>query len=130
MITRAKAEDAHTVLLSKYMGEIDKLPLEFDKLDQHVLTALYHSAARATHPDTGGTSEAFARVDWAKHVLLKWLEKPRSIQPSHKRQPCHACGGAGFLRKHSGFRPGARVQCITCHGSGDADYDYKPDTEA
>ena len=109
--------------------------LSDEELEQHDSTilcmtvekvaALYHAAAKRAHPDAGGTSEKFAAVDRAKHVLLAWLARPAKATPTHRKQPCDYCGGAGYVHTSTG-RPGAaglRRQCRRCHGSGDADYD-------
>lgn len=85
----------------------------------HVLEA-YRSCARETHPDAGGSVEAFAAVDRAKHVLLEWLKKsPAPAEPAHGTK-CNQCGGAGFIMRHRGLRA-MRMQCPRCRGMGETD---------
>lgn len=93
--------------------------------EKEVVIGMYRGAAMATHPDKGGLSEDFARVDHAKHVLLAWLGKPRPAAPEHKKKPCDYCHGEGFLYMPS-RQPGSvglRRTCPKCRGSGDADID-------
>src|SRR6185312_17432828 len=118
IVSRAKAEEAHAILRSFYMGEIAGLPSEFDQLDKHVLTALYHSAARATHPDAGGKAEDFARVDWAKHALTAWLGTDKPAAAPRQEVHCPRCEGRGYIQRQHGFGKGARVQCPKCDGTG------------
>lgn len=92
---------------------------------EDVVRDAYRQAARVTHPDKGGTAEAFAAVDRAKHVLLAWLARPQPTQTDHKKKPCDYCGGLGHVYTQ-GTRPGSqglRRTCPKCRGSGDADID-------
>lgn len=114
MITRAKAEEAADEL---------RLFLE-DGLHQKTVLKAYKEMAKITHPDGGGSPEAFARVDWAKHALLKWLEmqdqeKGRSVFDIER---CEPCNGTGRKRVQRGFKSW-QVMCSTCRGTGEAGYE-------
>lgn len=103
----------------------EDLHLDSDPVGRVALA--FRMAARNTHPDMGGNAEAFAAVDRAKHVLLAWLEKPRTATPEHKKRACDYCKGSGRVHQPSG-RPGSNGlmrTCPKCHGSGDADYDAR-----
>lgn len=122
MITRAKADEAWTILRSHYMGE-DDLSMEFPT-EAATVNAVYRRAAARTHPDKeGGSTEAFARVDWAKHALLEWLKKPHVERPAIKFVPCANCDGKGWFKIQRGLRLGVRQHCVRCNGTGDAGYD-------
>lgn len=99
-----------------------------DTVDLEGVKEHYRTAAKGAHPDAGGSAEAFAQVDRAKHILLAWLEKVANAPPPaqlHGKRPCEACDGMGHITLQSGRpgRLGLRRQCQRCHGSGDADYD-------
>lgn len=92
---------------------------------EDVVRDAYRQAAKAAHPDKGGTAEAFAAVDRAKHVLLAWLGRPQPVSQDHKKKPCDYCGGNGHVYT-AGRAPGSaglRRTCPKCRGSGDADID-------
>lgn len=117
IISRAKAEEAAKELL------IHGFFLE--GLTEQVVNEAYRSRARETHPDMeGGSGEAFARVDWAKHVMLAWISKQGEyVTIPTLGAKCLNCGGGGFIQKQLGFKKGARVQCVRCSGTGDAGYE-------
>lgn len=82
--------------------------------------ATYRAAAKATHPDAGGSAEAFAKVDRAKHVLLKWLEREaqfKDLEPKHGEK-CRRCDGKGYVESARAFRT-MRVACPLCRGLGE-----------
>lgn len=117
IVTRAKAEEAAAIF---------GFDISSGLLDEQQIIAAYRTEARKVHPDAGGTAEAFARVDWAKHVLVAWLQKrdgPKHEELSLKK--CPNCDGRGFIQKHMGFKKGARVQCLRCAGTGDAAYEHE-----
>lgn len=115
IVTRAKAEEAKGLL---------EIPNPLEEIDGPLVYFSFKVAARRTHPDVGGNAEAFARVDWAKHVLLKWLEKPANAeQRSDLGAKCPHCEGYGYVRKQIGFKLGARIQCVRCAGTGDAGHE-------
>lgn len=98
-----------------------------DTLDETTVSMAYRALAKTVHPDVGGSAEAFAAVDRAKHVLMEWLKRKATttIARAHGKRPCTHCEGRGYIVLTSG-RPGSmglRRQCQRCHGSGDADYD-------
>lgn len=89
------------------------------------LKAAYRFRAGLTHPDReGGSIEAFAVVDRAKHVLEAWLAK-RSTEArlGLVAPPCVRCGGTGRIKVHKGFKF-YLVKCVTCNGTGDGGYDH------
>ena len=117
IITRAKAEEAAAIF---------GFDISSGLLDEQQVIAAYRTEARAAHPDGGGSPEAFARVDWAKHVLIEWLKKrDGAVAAPRQAKRCASCDGKGFVQKHLGFKRGARIQCVSCAGTGDAD--YQPD---
>lgn len=81
---------------------------------------LYKVQAKRTHPDMGGTPEAFAAVDRAKHVLLHWLERagPAVEVPHGDVQECLRCKGKGYTMQQRAFRQ-MRMQCPSCRGTGE-----------
>lgn len=121
--TRAKAEEA-IKLLASYGNDVEVRLTDLETLSVHRgrLDELYRAAAKCTHPDVGGSAEAFARVDWAKHVLTKWLTRD-TPKVATVYQPCRECNGLGHVRMQRGFKQSAPIQCAACHGSGDAHYD-------
>lgn len=94
-----------------------------DGMNEETVKYAYKIMAKLTHPDTGGTVIAFAAVDRAKHVLLAWLAKPKPAVEEQLKQPCPTCGGTGYVMQPRGFKPGLRVQCRQCRGSGDMGLD-------
>lgn len=130
LISRAKAEEAANILVTAVEKSVDTEALELlrsrtlDIWNEGQVSNIYKVAARATHPDAGGTAEAFARVDWAKHVLLKWIAQDNSARPpEHKTRKCGNCNGAGYIQTMIGFKMGPRKQCQPCRGTGDADFE-------
>lgn len=86
--------------------------------------AAFHAASRQTHPDMGGSAEAFAAVDRAKHVLLEWLKRAPAARPvqSAQGEPCDRCGGAGWVSVQRAWKA-MRVTCQRCRGTGDLSND-------
>lgn len=121
IVNRKQAEEAWAVLLAaEYPGESVGAPMPESAAE---VAASYRRAAANTHPDKGGSIEAFAKVDRAKHVLLKWLEKQGSAPPP-KLQPdkCPDCEGKGHVVRQGqqGFKvTRLRVQCRKCRGTGE-----------
>lgn len=99
-------------------------------LDRDDVTDAYKIAVKATHPDRGGSVEAFAAVDRAKHVLLAWLDRAGASEaavPAHGGGPCPKCHGDGYLRLRKSFRE-LRTMCPTCRGSGEADVEQEKES--
>lgn len=114
LVNRAKAEEAAEALgLSVYMTD--------GGLDDVTVKLAYKEKAKVTHPDAGGSPEAFARVDWAKHVLLAWLAKRPSATPAMpvKGENCPACQGLGTVWQLTGFKRGMKRMCGQCSGTGE-----------
>lgn len=123
IVNRDHAETAWAVLLAaEYPGESVGAPMPESPGE---VNASYRKAAAHTHPDApGGSIEAFAKVDRAKHILLKWLEKqsgPAAPAPAGAA-PCPACDGKGFVttKAQRGFKiTELRRQCRRCNGTGE-----------
>jgi DnaJ-class molecular chaperone len=115
IISRKKAEEAAAVLEISLEGLTN------------AAKAAYHAAARKSHPDLGGSAQAFARVDWAKHVVNGWLDREEPPRPVHQAPKCVVCDGEGRIRTQRGFKQFIRA-CDKCHGTGDAQ--YEPDLGA
>lgn len=94
--------------------------VELEAVTEGLVNAAYRVAARKTHPDAGGTAEAFAQVDRAKHIVLRWLvRRPTPAEVPHGGvEECPRCGGSGFVMRRHGFRE-MRAQCPSCRGSGE-----------
>lgn len=125
IVTRAKAEEAWNLLRSHarvVSEEWDEPSRSFQAMDEHLFKHAHRTAARLTHPDTGGRAEDFARVDWAKCVLEKWLAKNEDTVPVYAGLPCKVCGGTGKVRLQRGFTSIPTI-CGACKGSGDDGYD-------
>lgn len=128
LISRAKAEEAWT-LLRTYARLVDEVwdsdeMCSIARVDAGTVKRAYHAASRHAHPDMGGDSETFARVDWAKHVLLRWILQDNSARPpEHKTRKCGNCNGSGYIQTMIGFKMGPRKQCQPCRGTGDADFE-------
>lgn len=114
IVSRARAEEAASVF---------GFDISSGLLDEQQVNAAYRTEARKAHPDMGGSNEAFARVDWAKHVLLAWLAKRDGPAAKAEAVNCTRCDGRGFIQRQRGFGKGARVQCPKCDGTGDAAYE-------
>lgn len=117
IVTRVKAEEAIGVL--GWGGEA------LDALNEASFKAMYREAARKAHPDAPeGSAEAFARVDWAKHVLQAWIarqptERPKGLAASD----CPRCLGKGRMKRTRGFTT-TLVKCDACNGTGDGGYEH------
>lgn len=109
IITRTMAEEAAETLALDL-----SLPLTAEQVGQ-----AYRLLAKAAHPDAGGSPEAFAAVDRAKHVLLGWLARsPAPVDTlSDVGEQCYKCSGKGFVVSQRGWRQ-MRVQCLMCRGAG------------
>lgn len=105
------------------------LGVELDTLTPDLLSAAYRTKAREHHPDSADDydPEAWARVSWAKEVLVRWIEqRPSEAKPVTERAheakgDCRSCNGTGrvAVSKPKGF--GAKpvtVMCVMCNGSG------------
>lgn len=119
IVTRVKAKEACEIL----GWGVETLGEEFTPAG---VVAQYKHAAKSAHPDTGGSAEAFARVDWAKHALLAWLRQQGGATEHSvfDRTRCDACNGSGRVTMRKGWST-LQVSCTKCHGSGDADYDVE-----
>ena len=104
------------------------LGVELETLSPDGLSRAYRTKARDHHPDSAEDydPEAWARVSWAKEVLVRWLEHKLAHAPAKAEEPknlgdCRSCGGTGrvAVSKPKGF--GAKpvtVMCVMCNGSG------------
>lgn len=111
IISRKSAEEAAKLLR-----------VELAALSAEAIQDAYRAMAKLTHPDAGGSPEQFAAVDRAKHVLIEWSKRPVEDRPVLKADQCSNCGGTGRARTTRGFRT-FYVMCLSCRGSGDANYD-------
>lgn len=116
------------MIISKQAAEAAALVLGLDlgdHLDETAITVAYRAKARETHPDAGGSAEAFARVDRAKHVMIHWIKrvKEETVQAAIDGL-CENCGGSGFIKQHRGFAAPLRRQCPRCRGTGDINYEH------
>lgn len=111
IITAAKASEA-----AKELG------VELDTLNPDSLSKAYRTMARKHHPDTGDyEAEKWARVSWAKEVLVRWLERATPADPEAVKNAgdCRACAGTGRIPvKRTGFGKPMTLQCVLCNGSG------------
>lgn len=81
-------------------------------VDRHALTreavrAAFVEAARATHPDQGGSGADMARIKLARDVLMREVEAQESLVE------CPRCNGHGGIKTR-----GPRVTCPACGGEG------------
>lgn len=122
IVTRVKAEEA--------IGVLGWGAEALDALSAESFKSMYREAARKAHPDAeGGSAEAFARVDWAKHVLQAWMARQPIDRPKGlAAADCARCAGKGRIKMHKGFTS-YTVRCPTCHGTGDGGYDHDRSTE-
>lgn len=89
------------------------------------VNAAYRIAARYTHPDKGGDAETFARVDYAKCLLIKWLERQEEPRTADFADGlCKQCDGLGFHKVTHGFKTTRRA-CQACRGTGDMNYEHE-----
>lgn len=88
------------------------------QVTEAVANAMYRRAAKRTHPDAGGSMEAFAAVDRAKHVLVLFAQRTATVPHPATAKPCHRCEGRGFIARQKGFKS-MRVTCAACRGSGE-----------
>lgn len=110
------------MLVSRAMAEDAAFTFGFDlsaPMTEEHINAMYKSLAKKAHPDAGGSAEAFARVDRAKHVLLAWLAKKPEAAQASAGEPCPMCEGRGKVHQRSGFKRGMLRQCPSCQGHGE-----------
>lgn len=113
------------------------LGVEIKTLDPEVLSKAYRSKARDHHPDSADeyNPKAWARVSWAKEVLVRWLEQRPAIEEEVKTIPgdCRACGGTGRVAiarpKGFGAKP-STMMCVMCNGNGSLSTDPHRATES
>jgi DnaJ-class molecular chaperone len=106
-------------------GEAAALLGIIDPYTEADVSAAYRAKAKTTHPDAGGSSEAFAAVDRAKHVLMRWLERSdRSEAAADTGVKCQRCNGTGYTVSQRAWR-GMRVQCIRCRGTGEEGVEHE-----
>lgn len=95
------------------------LGLSLDTLTPEAVASAYREAAKAAHPDGGGTMERFVAVDRSKHVLLEWLKRAvPAAPPADHGERCPRCDGRGYIDSQRGFRS-MRVSCPLCRGTGE-----------
>lgn len=120
LVNRAKAEEAAEIL--------GLAPLDHHVVNVDRVKAAYKEMAKTAHPDAGGSAEAFARVDWAKHALIAWLGKNPAREPEMpvKGDPCPVCTGTGRVKVQNGFKSALTRLCQMCQGTGEVmDIDRK-----
>lgn len=116
IINAAKANEAAGIL-----------GVELATLNPEGLSKAYRTKARDHHPDSADdySPEAWARISWAKEVLVRWLEQRPVDAPAPAEATrlgdCRSCGGSGRIavNKPKGF--GAKpttVMCVMCNGNG------------
>lgn len=113
LVNRAKAEEAAEIL--------GLYPLEHHVVNVERVNAAYKEKVKVAHPDAGGSAEAFARVDWAKHALIAWLGKNPARQPEMpvKGDSCPVCAGTGRVKSQNGFKSALTRMCLQCQGTGE-----------
>lgn len=125
IVSSRMAEEAWGTLLAyEFPGERVGSPMP-ESAD--VVNFSYRKAAKNAHPDAGGSPEAFAAVDRAKHVLLHWLarKEDQAERPHGGVSKCPRCLGKGYLEAQArAFAAPMRKQCPTCQGNGEI-YDEK-----
>lgn len=113
IISAAKASEAAQVLGVSLQG-----------LTPENLSRAYRGKSKECHPDYHGSTELdmWARVSWAKEVLVRWLERAERLATDNVAEVeggCRACGGSGRIKLTStGFGQGLTKMCLMCHGSG------------
>lgn len=117
IVSRKAYEEAVALLLPYWPDELSTA----HPLDKERVTIMYRLAARHLHPDRGGSAEAFAAVDRAKHVLLHWLARAEAQEdkPHGGVSKCPRCDGRGYMELRNGFKAPLRKQCPTCNGNGE-----------
>jgi DnaJ-class molecular chaperone len=87
------------------------------------LKTAWRRRCHETHPDTGGTPEAFRAVQDAYALLMtpepavrtshpKWSTWTTTSSVNHR---CRACGGRGYMEFHHGFTT-VHITCMACGG--------------
>lgn len=97
------------------------LDLDVEGLTTDAITKAYRSASKGCHPDSGSHDAVrWARISWAKELLLKWLElRLKAREPlGGAKGSCRACGGSGRIQRRQGFGLGVPMQCVMCRGTG------------
>ena len=113
IISAAKAAEA-----AKELG------VELETLSPDSLSKAYRTASAKHHPDAARdlfNAEKWARVSWAKEVLVRWLERqpPLEREAVENKGDCRACGGTGRVPvKRTGFGKPMTLHCVMCNGSG------------
>lgn len=126
IISRAKAQEALKVLTDHSV----EVQVTLDQLNDNFLKVMHRMAVKRTHPDVGGDPQAFARVDWARCALEKWLEAGSPPAQECKQEPCGNCEGKGFvITAGRSLGGGLRRHCQKCRGTGDANLDIDRTSE-
>lgn len=123
MLRSAAASDM-IISAAKAQEAAKELGVELEGLNPDSLSKAYRTLSREHHPDVARdlyNPEKWARISWAKEVLVRWLE--RAVVEASKEIPkgdCRACGGAGRITvKRAGFGKPMTLQCVMCQGTGD-----------
>lgn len=83
------------------------------------LKAARDRAARAVHPDKGGSAEAMAQVNLAYKTLVNPRDRRNYlILLGASGRKCDTCSGTGVRRLQKGFRKVPASICDACQGSG------------
>lgn len=86
-------------------------------MDEATLDQAYRVKAKETHPDAGGTDEAFHAVLQARSVLLNALKRPQGYTPPPSQAKCPKCKGTGTTESRRAWHT-MRVRCAECKGAG------------
>jgi DnaJ-class molecular chaperone len=121
IVSRKMAEEAASDLCFVSMELFDgAVSHPLDVMTKEAVQQAYKNLVKLHHPDKGGSAEAFVRIDRAKCVLLGWLERRASEEPSAavSSVACPMCHGSGRRTLRRGFHS-MTMMCGTCRGHGE-----------
>lgn len=95
-----------------------------NEVTESALDDAYRAKVKVVHPDKGGTTEEFIRVDRAKCILEEYLKQAAPQPIKYEVAKCHACNGKGRVELRRGFNS-MNMVCGICHGTGEAG--FRPD---
>lgn len=105
MITRKQADAAWELLREKArLREDTEFPYTASSVD-----VAYREASKLTHPDAGGSAEAFQEVAEARKTLIAWFKMMKPFE-------CETCYDSGFIFQRKGWRS-LRMRCPDCKGA-------------
>jgi DnaJ-class molecular chaperone len=104
---------------AKVMEASNTLGVLTSELTPDKLSAAYRTKCKEHHPDTGDYNpELWAKISWAKDVLVRYLE---SNPPAQAQPLCRACSGKGRVPVGPPRAFGTKqttMQCVICGGNG------------